>query len=358
MTAAEGQVARPLADFAVDAVAEIYDFVALLDVKGFNKLENFIDEMEKIEKKLKPLEKPLKDIESVLGKKVIKEALKASQFVYDTVAAPVIDPILKATGIQNLIDKAGDSIKDLLPKTDFLQILEGDLTKLEALPSLSTEADVEDFLKLAELLDRVRSDYGGGYDGVPLNVTGGKTGFWETLAGEADEETALGGQILFGEGGKDKLTVTRDHMTDVVFGGNGNDTLNGSGDRSEATAFDVFSGGKGDDLMKAKGNVLVLYDNVISDYALSSDGSDDTLFVEHVNLRGNAEDDGRDEIRYDSETLISFAGLGDPIEIAVLLDGLQVVKEEDEVKDLTGFDDQRDFLIGGRQVKFSGGPGR
>ena len=332
----------------IDATEQqLRDFLTTLTLDSFEKLEGFIEDMGIIEKRLKPLKDPLEDIGAVLDDPTIQKALDAADYVYDAVVAPVLDPILEATGIQNLIDKAADALLDLLPNTDFLNAVESDIGGLEALPDFTGEGSFESYLGLVDILDAVDIDYAAGYDGVPVNVDGGKTDFWRVGTDGADTITADDdGDVVMGEGGKDELTAVHNAKSDVLLGGSGADTLQASGSTGDSTVYDIFNGGRGKDLMLAQGMVMVVYDNSITDYVISADGDNGVLFVEHVNLSGDAEDDGKDEIRYDSQTMISFNGLSDPVLIEELLDGLQVASSNGE--DLTGFDDQNDFLIGAR----------
>ncbi|WP_158967714.1 calcium-binding protein [Chachezhania sediminis] len=82
------------------------------------------DRIEQIQDKLSFLEKPLGIVNTALGP--ISGVLDAVGFVFDTVVAPILNPILRATGIQRLLDALGQKLGELGPDFDaFLGYVQG-----------------------------------------------------------------------------------------------------------------------------------------------------------------------------------------------------------------------------------------
>lgn len=374
----------------IDPVKDLFDFVP-----GLGALDDIVameSVFDKILDSLEFLQKPLEILEAALDE--VKWALDAAQSVYDNVVAPVVDPIIEATGIPALIEDVTAELTELLPDPDLLDPFEDLAAEIESvIPGITAPAlpDAQVFDAFFNGVDGVAGlngvleglaipgvsqsveingptvgdlsaneiDVGLPFDLNALGVSFAALGIpqikseiWQTLSDEADTvEIPDSSDILFGGGGGDDLTaISRNGRTDILVGGKGGDTLGlvPGPDPNGEKVYDVFIGGKGDDTHNARGNVVVFFDSFISDYDFEVDRDNRTLIVEHLNLTGGL-DEGTDTVLYnlsDDEgqgTVLSFDGL--IVEADVFVAGLQISGQDGAGKDLTGSGIE-DFLFG------------
>ena len=346
----------------IDPVKDLLDNIPSLN--SINLVHDLNADLDKILDKIGILENPLNDLAAVLDE--VEWALDAAQFVYDNVVAPVVDPIIEATGIQQLIDQVVDQLTALLPDggilEDFLNIdteIEVDIPGITT-PNLSYNA------AFSSLFDGLDDMFGG------FNLSGITTNFDQFALGnlpvvapskglpfdfaalglsvpditvqrgwnmqnDEDNTASISHQksALVGMGGDDTLSVNLSNTTsEAVFGGAGNDLLNfGSSPPTSFGAYDVMVGGEGDDAIHAQSYVLVQYNSFISDYVFTKnldygtqsaavDGVNDygILEIEHLNITDSL-DEGRDLVVFNEDTLLAFDGY--TIDALTFVNGLQ-----------------------------------
>lgn len=169
---------------------------------------------------LSVLKGPLEVIEAAI--KPIEWALDAIDFVFDLVIAPVLNPILDATGVTDLMKQAAESIAALLP----------DLALLDPL-----EAKAEEMVAaLRAPLDQLGAAVHQFSDEVVRKIL---------LGPLAADPTENGGLAVGddGSGGNIGATIRALGGHDVVAGGLGNDALRGD------AGNDMLIGGRGDDTL-------------------------------------------------------------------------------------------------------------
>ena len=368
------------ADGATGVVGGVEGIKNLLDLDGqLNGLKDVIDlsvDLEEILNILDVLEGPLNELEKVITKEV-EDVLDAVDAIYDAIAAPVIDPILEATGIDALIQRFTNKLEKLLPDADIVSGVDGLISDIEAgLPDFDGSVPDVDLLEAQLGIDGITAAFvppstGGGVEALPLAVapygetpsTGplsefptiediagsitladganiavdaleAKADYWRGAVADAlDLDAGDDGGVLIGSSNDDTLTRTRNGVEDIILGGAGNDRLDRDGGSDPDGVYDVFIGGEGDDDIDARGQVVVSYSGLISDYFLErvdSDGARDAsgsyLTIEHLGTTGT-EEEGKDLVRFNHNTLLSFDGF--QIEADILADGLKNLSNSD-----------------------------
>ena len=278
------------------------------------------------------LSEPFAILDSIL--KPVRWALDASDFVFDTVVSPVLDPILDAIGVNKLFDGIRDTLSGLLPDIDVLNAFDkNDI--LDDLKAQLTQPDLGKFLDLE-----------------------GPDSFLAKAREAIDPANFTNDNFVTGTDGDDSLVDAGAAVKQVISGGAGNDILQGGGKR------DIFRGGAGDDIIDggrdATSGDIVAFSGAIGEYLIEYSEDGDEVIVSHVDPVGLI-GDGTDRIR-NVETF-AFAGL--QITENDLRNGLQLLKKGDtgSVNGIAPTEDNpepRDFLIASRVergITLNGGKG-
>jgi len=266
------------------------------------------------------LSEPFDILDSVL--RPVRWALDASDFVFDTVVSPILDPILDAIGVNKLFDGIRDTLSGLLPDIDVLDAFD-DNRVLEDLQAQLAPPDVG----LGEFLDLE-----------------GPESFLAKAREAIDPTNFSNENFVTGTDGDDSLgDASADAKKQVISGGAGNDTLQGGGDR------DIFRGGAGDDIIDggvdATSGDIVAFSGAIGEYLIEYSEDGDEVIVSHVDPAGLI-GDGTDRIR----NVETFAFTGLQITEENLRNGLQLLDEgvTGSVNGIAPTEDNpepRDFLI-------------
>lgn len=359
----------------IDPVKDLFDSVPVLgDIDDIIAMESVLG---KILDSIKFLEKPLEILEAALDE--VSWALDAAESVYNNVVAPVIDPVIEATGINDLIDAAASKLEALLPNPDLIDAFDGIAADIEAVipgvttPNINQDALFDDFFDGPDGISGLNGMLGAldqpgvaqGVDvgspttpelgagefnvGLPFDFQGLgiqeiKANVWKTLSDAADTVT-IGDDdnVLLGAGGGDVLRAKADNnKVDILVGGKGGDSFSRVAGNGDADPYDIFIGGRGDDVHNAEGNVVVSFASFISDYNFDVNIDNTKIVVEHLNLTGGL-DEGTDTIHYDADTVLSFDGY--TIDAVTFAAGYQESGENGVGRDITG-DGEPDFLFG------------
>ena len=249
-------------------VTQIHD---LLDVvtqplQAFRPIANDISDVYhkigSIADSLNFLVAPLAAVQAAV--KPVEWALDAADFVFNTVIAPVLNPILDALGVTSLMQRVTDAVTSLLPDPHIFDPVESALDNVSGVVTTKLQP-------LSDLL----SDFADNTIGTavlgPVNLP--PTDNSEFVVGD-DDNTSTGATTINALGGDD-----------IVSGGIGNDTISG-GDGNDiiigGAGNDSIDGGAGTDVAVFLGN----FDEFSFSFGLLPDGStadDNTLVVSHVN---------------------------------------------------------------------------
>ncbi|MEM9231559.1 MAG: calcium-binding protein, partial [Pseudomonadota bacterium] len=351
-----------------NAEARIGQFTNLITPPDidFSGIELIADDLAEIGEIFDSLEAPFDAISVAI--EPIAWAFDAVDFVINSVVSPVIDPLLEALGVEDLIDDAVEKLLDLLPGVDLIDPLDGLLEDaaefLDGLDPTLTDAafslQLDDFLSLTEFLGifvpddtRVSDGLPLGYDLFGLNEV--KADFWTSVLEGSYEAAVAGGLVV---GFQADTSLAGNIGADYLFGGLADDTLVNSADTAameDPTVVNTFQGNGGDDTMFAYGRTIVTYKGDIGEYLISQP-EDDTepryVDIQHIAKAGTPESEGTDRIYFDDQTLIKFGRL--PVfNMETFLLGYQAATPD--MPNLTGDpvdnpnDDLpglRDFLIG------------
>jgi Ca2+-binding RTX toxin-like protein len=225
---------------------------------------------------IEPLFAPLNEIAKAI--EPVEWALDASEAVFNSVVSPILDPILKATGVEALMQRITDKIGALLPNPDILVPFENVANSIAGAlggPLNSLVAAVEDF----------KDDTIGAIILGPVATTPGNAS--EFNVGDDDNPNQDPGTALSALGGND-----------ILAGGAGNDALQGG------SGNDILIGGRGDDTVNGGDgtDVLILLGNLNEfnvTFGVLQDGSTadtNTLVFDHVNPAQNRPTQGRDVV--------------------------------------------------------------
>ncbi len=309
--------------------------------------------MDKILDKIDILEGPLNTLEAALDE--VKWALDAADAVYNNVVAPVVDPIIDATGIPKLIDQVVDQLEALLPDGDILKdFLDIDADIAAYIPDINVNnpLDVDvfsglfsgmdnmfagidlpgaaiDFVDL-EFIDITTASFGLPFQGFSISAPLSVRNAWNMQTNLADT-TAVShaNSALMGMDGDDDLTIDLTNgKSDIVFGGKDDDLLRNGNPASVCSnePHDVMVGGEGDDELRAVGKVVAQYNSFISEYKFEvvkdfiQGSQNGELTVEHLNIQ-DGRDEGTDIVKFDEDTILAFDGFS--IDAVTFANGLQ-----------------------------------
>ncbi|SPJ31138.1 hypothetical protein [Falsiruegeria mediterranea] len=222
----------------------------------FDILENFQALLDEVMDKFEFLADPLIAVYDAVG-----PVLDALGSIFGWILAPleaVLDAIIEATGIQDLLEKVGDEIAGILPDVNILELFDVNFDLNFELNLINPfEFDIR------EPLDQLLAD---------LQAPG----FLSTVLGPATSGDDIHLGLLHNTPDE---SVRASDGDDLIVGGEGNDTLNGGND------MDFLIGGGGDDeLNGGDGSTrannpaprdVVLYSGSIDDYAIVSIIGDD-----------------------------------------------------------------------------------
>ncbi|MEP4197093.1 MAG: laminin B domain-containing protein [Aliishimia sp.] len=271
------------------------------------------------------LSKPFDILDSALSP--IRWALDASDFIFDTVVSPVLDPILDAIGVNNVFNAIRSELSKLLPDVDILNAFDTN----GILPDLDTQllpsVDLGEFLGLTDLLDQASISVD------PLNFTGAE------LEVGTDGNDILGSlssvvqQVLSGGAGVDKLLGGLE--IDIFKGGAGDDEIDGGEDESSGDMV-IFSGSISEYLIEFAEDTVEVLDGAGNVIDVIGD-----IIISHVDPAAGLIGDGIDIIR----NIETFAFDGLEINAFDLRNGLEVLDngQTGSVDGRPG--DQRDFLV-------------
>ena len=325
-------VVSPPRDAAAD-MNQIFDANVSGKLRDFNEAvaDNPLRTAQQMEKDLCTivdqlgfLSEPFDILDSML--KPVRWALDASDFVFDTVVSPVLDPILDAIGVNKLFDGIRDTLSGLLPDIDVLNAFDKNGVLKDVLPDLQTQLAPD--VGLGEFLDLE-----------------GPESFLAKAREAIDPTNFSNKNFVTGTDGDDNLgDASAAAVKQVISGGAGNDTLQGGGDR------DIFRGGAGDDIIDGGGDAtsgddIVAFSGAIGEYLIEYSEDGDEVIVSHVDPAGLI-GDGTDRIR----NVETFAFTGLQITEENLRNGLQLLDEgeTDTVNGSAPTEDNpepRDFLI-------------
>lgn len=147
--------------------------------------------------------------------------LDAVDYVFNTIVAPILNPILEAFGIQALFDEVGDAIEALLPNFNSIDIIGA---RFDTIFTDSNISSIGDFLN-----DTLTSGLSFGAQGFEIDLI---ADFLNPIDG-SDE-----GVIVLNEG---ETVATGSDQADLISGNALSNTLNGG------AGNDVFTPGEGDD---------------------------------------------------------------------------------------------------------------
>jgi len=204
-----------------------------IELGALNLAVNMQADLARIVKDINFLVKPLATLDSVL--QPVKWALDAIDFVFNTVVAPVLNPILDALGINRLFDKIADSLTALLPDVFDLDVAEDAID--QALEKLLPDVGLDVSLGVSDFISTTVSGEFGALDFLDLALDDprlilGQDDVDDELTGDGSDNIISGGSgddVLVGGGGGD-----------IFIGGQGNDTITGDQDGDADRA--VFSG--------------------------------------------------------------------------------------------------------------------
>ena len=277
--------------------------------------------------KFKFLQEPLNILDAAL--RPIRWALDASDFVFDKVVNPILDPILDAIGVNKLFDALSEALGALLPDVDILNPFDGG-TILDDIVDQISPPDLGISLGLTGpdgLLDRA-------VDAIKPSI----------FSGIEPDGSGAPHEFVVGTDGNDTLGSKLAQVRQLLSGGLGIDQLIGAEDFA-----DIFNGGAGDDVIdggkdEASGD-MVLFSGDISEYLIefAEDATNTTgdIIVSHVAPLANLAGDGIDRVR-NVETFVF-----DDLEISVddLRNGLEIFAAGFTGVVTRSDADERDFLI-------------
>ncbi|WP_177220433.1 cadherin domain-containing protein [Poseidonocella sedimentorum] len=375
-------------DEASDAIKPLKTLLDHND--GFGKLDAVVrlsGEMKQILDVLGVLEAPLKTLEDAITPKV-QAALDAAQAVYDSIVAPVVDPIIEQLGIDALISSVSKELDALLPDVGILTSANGLISDIEAeIPDFKglSEPEIEAKINADYKIDNVIS----GFDldapepgavsaplpfapepygdlaspdlfsplsaiaadfGIDVDKLRGKSEFWDQATQKLDKTAGEAGGVVLGGAEDDRIERRSNDQIDVILGGAGQDILTRDvADDANDTVYDVFVGGAGDDTLRAKGMVVVSYAGLISSYRFEKGDDGETLTIEDLNIDGGV-DEGFDTVTFDERTMLSFDGY--QVKAKVFHDSLINVGSGPDLSGTGGIDfifgDERDNELRGR----------
>jgi hypothetical protein len=195
------------------------------------RINDVIGRFSGISDSLSFLKGPLEAIETVI--KPIEWALDAIDFIFNLIVAPVLNPILDATGVTDLMKRAAQSITALLPDLAVLDPLEAKAAEMVAAlaaPLDQLGAAIHDFSDGV-----IRKIVLGPLAADPTDAGGFAVGNDAAGGGSATAIKALGGHDVVA-GGLGNDTLHGDAGNDLLIGGAGDDTLDG-GDGSDVAIF-------------------------------------------------------------------------------------------------------------------------
>ncbi len=210
-----------------NAQQQFSDALASFKVPG-QQIVDIFHAISNINALINPLVGPLNVINAAVAP--IQWALDAVDFVFNTVVSPILNPILDALGVNNLINNVLDSLH--LPSIAPFAALETALGDISAAIDTSAVSDL-----ITPLIDKVQAFVNNTVNGLVLGPASHSTG-------DATD------QLLIGDDGLPSDTPYQPGTqidglggADFIAGGLGDDTLNG-GDGN-----DVLIGGAGNDMI-------------------------------------------------------------------------------------------------------------
>ncbi len=278
---APNQAVVAVNDFYTDTKAKANALVnAFDDETGIvSAVKSVQSTLSQIADSLEFIRKPLSVLSAVI--KPIQWALDASDFVYNLVVRPVLDPILNALGVNKIFSQVSDFINSLLPDINIL-------------------SDAEDFLE----------DAAGALDvALPTSFIGELTSpledFTNTIQIELLDPFDLnlnpptsGADVLIGGPLADLIDATLGD--DIITGGSGDDTLLGN------LGKDILLGGAGNDSLDGGDGLedAVVYGDALSRYFIERlDEVTSRLTVTHDSPRDPERAEGIDQVE-NTETLV------------------------------------------------------
>lgn len=263
--------------------------------------------------KLAPLMGPLNTIKAALSP--FSWVLDKADWVISKVLDPVLDKLLKATGITGLIDNVAEAISGLLPQADLFNPVNSAFDQV--LDKLATEGP-------KAMLDQLQTDF---------------------VARVAGEHGVLAELMGDGDAGAD-LVIGRNDLFGI------SSTLRGAGDD------DVLSGGVGDDVLKGGGGNDLMVDGAGNDAYHGQGGADAVYFDARIEEAEFVWVDGAlrvthngqtDQVREVEALLFEDAAIGiagvEAIEVIDYAGGASRLRGEDGNDVLVGAD-RADTLIG------------
>jgi len=192
---------------------DVEDTVLAIE-SGFSGVTNLINTARNVEAQISTisnslsfLRKPLQIVDTAL--RPVEWALDAIGFIFDTIVAPILNPILDALGITALFNKIADQFGKLLPSADILNPI---LDRFEDLGLELGNGLVLDLdLDLTSYLDDIQTDV--------LDV------IFDVVDDGSDEFIVLDEGVPNVDGGTGSDLISGNDLDNILNGGDGNDTF-------------------------------------------------------------------------------------------------------------------------------------
>ncbi|MCQ8186343.1 Ig-like domain-containing protein [Parvularcula maris] len=319
--------------------ATVADMFGIVD--GISEISGLVDEarsvqadMQEIKSYLEVLQQPTEILRKVMLP--LEPILSAADFVYNTVVAPVVDPVIDALGVEKLFDTIRAELEKLLPSGFDLTLTDLDTRIADLLSGL----DQPDWLEAPEFLDSFDAKVTETLFEV-RNMTGD---------GQDDgDESSDPNLIIFMEKGDG--TGEGMNSADLIAGTTESETLIGNG------GDDIFIANRGDDTIYgdyrdalAPGDVdfsgedKAIFTGSFAQYDISRPENDPegrVVVVDHLSPITPSGDEGTNTL-YDVEKF-SFADLENPIGIDELDQIVRLPGSQGQT--FTG-DGERNFVFG------------
>lgn len=231
-------------DEMADVKSAVNELKALVDIPDFQDLVDFTEVLEGVQEELEFLQEPLEMVAKAAG-----PVIDALDSIFGWILKPleyVLTAVLEATGIQSLIEEAGDYVISLLPDIGILDKI-GD--------ELANAMDTQ----FAHYMDDLITNP---LDGILDTLEVGP--FLPSVLGSPTS----GNDVLIGSlHGSYDIIVAESAGDDLIIGGAGNDTLNGG------SGSDTLIGGEGNDTLNGGSGPerdVVIYSGYITDYSIVS----------------------------------------------------------------------------------------
>lgn len=264
-------------------------------IDGINPFDDFADKMNAVAEKLGELLDPMDLLSgplSVIGDilEPFEWVLDAADWVFDTVVSPVLDPLLESLGIQDLIDRLTQPIKDLLPDINILPDF--------MLPNMDLGANFEAvFGPIDATTPGVFFDAELAADSLSSLIQLGETGIVGSLFrdGKGTDDFIMGvNNYLF-----NKSTLNGGDGHDIIGAGEGDDVLNGG------AGNDILLAGEGKDILDGGGDTdAVVFNGYFGQFSFNAEDTEDGDPVTKMSFYDRGDSCFGAEITYNTEYFV------------------------------------------------------